>query len=38
MMELLWTEDDMHEDTRYKVFLPVKTPPRLQSVYVTDCR
>lgn len=37
MLELLWTEDGAHQDTRYKVFLPVVTPSWLQSVYVTDC-
>lgn len=41
MLELLWTEDEedaMHEDTRYKVFLPVTTPQQLQPIYVNDCR
>lgn len=37
MLELLWTEGTVHEDTRYKVFLPIVMPPLLQSVYVTDC-
>lgn len=37
LLELLWTEDTVHENTRYKVFLPIVTPPWLQSVYVTDC-
>nr|XP_046229753.1 uncharacterized protein LOC124050865 [Scatophagus argus] len=26
MLELLWTEDVTHEDTRYKVLLPITTP------------
>ncbi|XP_039981930.1 uncharacterized protein LOC120789331 [Xiphias gladius] len=26
MLELLWTEDTTHEDTRYKVLLPITTP------------
>uniref|UniRef100_A0A8C9WZT7 Uncharacterized LOC116066419 n=1 Tax=Sander lucioperca TaxID=283035 RepID=A0A8C9WZT7_SANLU len=26
MLELLWTEDNTHEDTRYKVLLPITTP------------
>ncbi|KAI4816855.1 hypothetical protein KUCAC02_009156 [Chaenocephalus aceratus] len=36
MLELLWTEDDTNEDTRYKVFLPVETPLQLQPPQVTD--
>ncbi|KAI9543991.1 hypothetical protein NQZ68_005040 [Dissostichus eleginoides] len=32
MLELLWTEDDTNEDTRYKVFLPVETPLQLPQV------
>ncbi|GAA6228835.1 uncharacterized protein LOC108895975 [Lates japonicus] len=26
MLELLWTEDSTHEDTRYKVLFPITTP------------
>uniref|UniRef100_A0A665WE19 Uncharacterized LOC115038229 n=1 Tax=Echeneis naucrates TaxID=173247 RepID=A0A665WE19_ECHNA len=26
MVELLWTEDDTHEETRYKVLFPIATP------------
>lgn len=26
MLELLWTEDSINEDTRYKVLLPITTP------------
>ncbi|KAM6992413.1 uncharacterized protein LKV04_008474 [Tautogolabrus adspersus] len=26
MIEMLWTEDSTHEDTRYKVLLPITTP------------
>uniref|UniRef100_A0A4W6F5T4 ZP domain-containing protein n=1 Tax=Lates calcarifer TaxID=8187 RepID=A0A4W6F5T4_LATCA len=26
MLELLWTEDSIHEDTRYKVLFPITTP------------
>ncbi|XP_034086545.1 uncharacterized protein LOC117555698 [Gymnodraco acuticeps] len=36
MLELLWTEDDTNEDTRYKVFLPVETPLQLQPPQVID--
>ncbi|XP_029705182.1 uncharacterized protein isoform X2 [Takifugu rubripes] len=36
MLELLWTEDAMHKDTRYKVFLPVTTPQQLQPIYLND--
>ncbi|KAJ4920216.1 hypothetical protein JOQ06_027604 [Pogonophryne albipinna] len=36
MLELLWTEDDTNEDTRYKVFLPVETPMQLQPPQVID--
>uniref|UniRef100_A0A6Q2ZFQ8 ZP domain-containing protein n=1 Tax=Esox lucius TaxID=8010 RepID=A0A6Q2ZFQ8_ESOLU len=27
MLELLWIEEDSHEDTRYKVLFPITTPP-----------
>ncbi|XP_068593470.1 uncharacterized protein [Cebidichthys violaceus] len=36
MLELLWTEDTAHMDTRYKVFLPITTPLQSQSPQVTD--
>ncbi|XP_033948044.1 uncharacterized protein [Pseudochaenichthys georgianus] len=36
MLELLWTEDDTNEDTRYKAFLPVETPRQLQPPQVID--
>ncbi|XP_041815323.1 uncharacterized protein LOC121622432 [Chelmon rostratus] len=36
MLELLWTEDDTHEDTRYKVLLPITTPLLSQPLQVID--
>ncbi|XP_034086546.1 uncharacterized protein LOC117555699 [Gymnodraco acuticeps] len=36
MLELLWTEDNTNEDTRYKAFLPVETPLQLQPPQVID--
>ncbi|XP_071058120.1 uncharacterized protein [Pseudochaenichthys georgianus] len=36
MLELLWTEDNTNEDTRYRVFLPVETPLQLQPPQVID--
>ncbi|XP_061843345.2 uncharacterized protein [Nerophis lumbriciformis] len=36
MLELLWTEDAPNKDTRYKVFLPIRTPPVSHSVHVQD--
>ncbi|XP_075940163.1 uncharacterized protein LOC142941920 [Anarhichas minor] len=36
MLELLWTENAAHKDTRYKVFLPITTPLLSQSPQVTD--
>ncbi|KAM7395242.1 hypothetical protein PAMA_006823 [Pampus argenteus] len=36
MLELLWTEDIAHEDTRYKVLLPITTPLLSQPLEVTD--
>ncbi|KAJ7988051.1 hypothetical protein DPEC_G00319630 [Dallia pectoralis] len=27
MLEMLWIEEDAHEDTRYKVLFPITTPP-----------
>lgn len=38
MIELLWTEDSVHEDTRYKVLLPIMTPPWSHPPYVIDCK
>lgn len=38
MLELLWTEDSVHEDTRYKVLLPIMTPPWSHPPYVIDCK
>ncbi|CAJ1077002.1 uncharacterized protein LOC117823812 [Xyrichtys novacula] len=36
MLEVLWVEDSTHEDTRYRVLLPITTPPMSQSVQVLD--
>ncbi|KAK9531422.1 hypothetical protein VZT92_010849 [Zoarces viviparus] len=36
MLELRWTENAAHKDTRYKVFLPITTPLLSQSPQVTD--
>ncbi|XP_042359983.1 uncharacterized protein LOC121955951 [Plectropomus leopardus] len=36
MLELLWTEDTTHEDTRYKVLLPITTPLLSQPPQVID--
>ncbi|XP_074471896.1 uncharacterized protein LOC141756224 [Sebastes fasciatus] len=36
MLELLWTEDATHEDTRYKVLLPVTTPLLSQPPQLID--
>lgn len=36
MLELLWTEDTTHEDTRYKVLLPITTPLMSQPAQVID--
>lgn len=36
MLELLWSEDATHEDTRYKVILPIKTPLQSQLPQVID--
>lgn len=36
MLELLWTEDTIHEDTRYKVLFPITTPLLPQPSQVVD--
>ncbi|XP_044185804.1 uncharacterized protein LOC122965693 [Thunnus albacares] len=36
MLELLWTEDATHEDTKYKVLLPITTPLLSQPPQVID--
>lgn len=36
MLELLWTEESTRQDTRYKVLLPITTPPMPHSPQVTD--
>uniref|UniRef100_A0A8C9X3G4 Uncharacterized LOC116066419 n=1 Tax=Sander lucioperca TaxID=283035 RepID=A0A8C9X3G4_SANLU len=36
MLELLWTEDNTHEDTRYKVLLPITTPFLSRPLQVID--
>ncbi|XP_077409480.1 uncharacterized protein LOC144039721 isoform X2 [Vanacampus margaritifer] len=36
MLELLWFEDATDEDTRYKVLLPIVTPPAPQPIKVQD--
>ncbi|CAK6979205.1 uncharacterized protein LOC128376852 [Scomber scombrus] len=36
MLELLWTEDTNHEDTRYKVLFPITTPLLPQPPQVVD--
>ncbi|KAA8583106.1 hypothetical protein FQN60_015652, partial [Etheostoma spectabile] len=36
MLELLWTEDTAHEDTRYKVILPITTPLLSRPLQVID--
>ncbi|XP_059212233.1 uncharacterized protein LOC131990981 [Centropristis striata] len=36
MLELLWTEETTHEDTKYKVLLPFTTPLMPQSPQVID--
>ncbi|XP_028295584.1 uncharacterized protein LOC114457744 [Gouania willdenowi] len=36
MVELLWTEDATHENTRYKVLFPITTPMLLQPPKVID--
>ncbi|XP_033504946.2 uncharacterized protein LOC117270995 [Epinephelus lanceolatus] len=36
MLELLWTEDATHEDTRYKVLFPITTPLMSQPPQVID--
>ncbi|XP_070705364.1 uncharacterized protein [Pempheris klunzingeri] len=36
MLELLWTEDTTHEDTRYKVLLPIATPLLSHPLQVID--
>ncbi|XP_040920447.1 uncharacterized protein LOC121199644 isoform X2 [Toxotes jaculatrix] len=36
MLELLWTEDATHEDTRYKVLLPITTLPLFRPPQVID--
>lgn len=38
MLELLWTEDATHEDTRYKVLLPVTTPLLSQPPQLIDSK
>ncbi|KAI3363711.1 hypothetical protein L3Q82_001327 [Scortum barcoo] len=36
MLELLWTEDSTHEDTRYKVLLSIRTPLLSRPLRVID--
>ncbi|KAM3603292.1 uncharacterized protein V6R79_020033 [Siganus canaliculatus] len=36
MLELLWTEDSTHEDTRYKVLFPITTPLLPQPPHVIN--
>uniref|UniRef100_A0A8D3B8A3 ZP domain-containing protein n=1 Tax=Scophthalmus maximus TaxID=52904 RepID=A0A8D3B8A3_SCOMX len=36
MLELLWTEETTHEDTRYKVLFPITTPLLSRPAQVTD--
>ncbi|XP_028253048.1 uncharacterized protein LOC114428649 [Parambassis ranga] len=36
MLELLWTEDAAHKDTRYKVLLPTTTPLMSQPLQIFD--
>ncbi|XP_041661286.1 uncharacterized protein LOC121521400 isoform X2 [Cheilinus undulatus] len=36
MIEMLWTEDSTHEDTRYKVLFPITTPLLSQPLQVID--
>ncbi|XP_074542014.1 uncharacterized protein LOC141802364 [Halichoeres trimaculatus] len=36
MLEILWVEDSSHEDTRYKVFLPISTPAVPQALQLID--
>nr|XP_019963154.1 PREDICTED: uncharacterized protein LOC109642703 [Paralichthys olivaceus] len=36
MLELLWTEETTHEDTRYKVLFPIATPLLSQPAQVID--
>ncbi|XP_071396804.1 uncharacterized protein [Centroberyx affinis] len=36
MLELLWTEDDAHEETRYKVLFPITTPLMSRPPQVID--
>ncbi|XP_077367109.1 uncharacterized protein LOC144010602 [Festucalex cinctus] len=36
MLELLWIEDGSNGDTRYKVLLPIMTPPEPQPLKVQD--
>uniref|UniRef100_A0A3P8YDQ7 ZP domain-containing protein n=1 Tax=Esox lucius TaxID=8010 RepID=A0A3P8YDQ7_ESOLU len=36
MLELLWIEEDSHEDTRYKVLFPITTPPVARPLLVLN--
>uniref|UniRef100_A0A8C4F8S8 ZP domain-containing protein n=1 Tax=Dicentrarchus labrax TaxID=13489 RepID=A0A8C4F8S8_DICLA len=36
MLELLWTEEDSHEDTRYKVLFPITTPLQFRPPQILD--
>uniref|UniRef100_A0A667XWR0 Uncharacterized LOC115356181 n=1 Tax=Myripristis murdjan TaxID=586833 RepID=A0A667XWR0_9TELE len=36
MLELLWTEDNAHEETRYKVLFPITTPLMSWPPQITD--
>lgn len=36
MLELLWIEEDDHEETKYKVLFPITTPPISRPPQVID--